>query len=249
VNAGAVVITAAAGSFPGLSDAVRALPAEVIEIPLLSFAAPTDWTDVDRAIRELPRYAAVAFTSPRAAVAFGRRWENIGIDPLPPVWAAGRRTASALLSVTDTVHTAPEDEVGLIGAAAAVAAAMLREGLAGPVLFPCGEIRRDELPTRLRQEGIEVDEVVCYHSVVAGDEAAREAVRCAGILIVASPSVAELLARASASTPRPPLLAVGPTTAAAARAAGWTPAAVAAHPDVEALVAEIRSLLGEPSAR
>ena len=127
-----------------------------------------------------------------------------------------------------------------MGAAAAVAAAMLREGMAGPVLFPCGEIRRDELPTRLRQEGIEVDEVVCYRSIVAGEEAAREAVRRAGILIVASPSVAELLARASAPTPRPSLLAVGPTTAAAARAAGWSPAAVAEHPDVDALVAEVR---------
>ena len=136
-----------------------------------------------------------------------------------------------------------------MGAAAAVAAEMLREGIAGPVLFPCGEIRRDELPTRLRQEGIEVDEVVCYRSIVAGEEAARGAVRRAGILIVASPTVAELLARASAPTPRPPLLAVGPTTAAAARAAGWSPAAVAEHPDVDALVAEVRSLLAEPSTR
>jgi uroporphyrinogen-III synthase len=249
VSTGAVVITAAAGSFPGLSDALRALPAEVIEIPLLTFAAPPDWTEVDRAISELRRYSAIAFTSPRAAAAFGRRWEDVGSEPLPPVWAAGRRTASALRPVTDTVRTAPEDEVGRIGAAAAVAAAMLQEGLAGPVLFPCGEIRRDELPTRLRQEGIEVDEVVCYHSVVAGDEAAREAVRLAGILVVASPSVAELLARASVSTPRPPLLAVGPTTAAAARAAGWTPAAVAGHPEVDALVAEVRRLIAEPSAR
>jgi uroporphyrinogen-III synthase len=125
----------------------------------------------------------------------------------------------------------------------------VREGMAGPVLFPCGEIRRDELPTRLRQEGIEVDEVVCYRSVVAGEDAAREAVRRAGILIVASPTVAELLARASAPAPRPSLLAVGPTTAAAARAAGWSPAAVAEHPDVDALVAEVRTLLAELPTR
>jgi uroporphyrinogen-III synthase len=117
------------------------------------------------------------------------------------------------------------------------------------VLFPCGEIRRDELPARLRQEGVEVDEVVCYRSLVASDETARDAVRRASILIVASPSVAELLARASAPTPRPLLLAVGPTTAAAARAAGWTPTAVAPQPEVAALVDEVRSLLAEPSSR
>jgi uroporphyrinogen-III synthase len=173
----------------------------------------------------------------------------MGRVSLPPVWAAGRRTASALQRLARGVRTPPEDEIGRIGAAAALAALMLREGITGPVLLPCGEIRRDELPTRLRQEGVEVDEVVCYRSVIAGDEIAREAVRRAGILIVASPSVAELLARASAPTPRPPLLAVGPTTAAAARAAGWAPAAVATQPDVDALVAEVRSLLAQPSAR
>jgi uroporphyrinogen-III synthase len=92
-----------------------------------------------------------------------------------------------------------------------------------------------------------VDEVVCYRPVIAGDDEAREAVRRAGILIVASPTVAELVARASAPTPRPALLAVGPTTAAAARAAGWPPSAVAARPEVEALVAEVTSLLaGRP---
>ncbi|HEU4523851.1 MAG TPA: uroporphyrinogen-III synthase [Gemmatimonadales bacterium] len=249
MSAGAVVVTSAAGSFPGLPDALRGISVEVLELPLLTFAPPTDWTEVDRAIRELPRYAAVAFTSPRAALAFRGRWERLGRRALPPVWAAGRHTASALEPLTSDVRTAPNVEIGRIGAAAAVAADMLGQGLRGPVLFPCGEIRRDELPTRLRQEGIEVDEVVCYRSIVADDAVAREALRRAGILIVASPSVAELLARASTSSARPPLLAVGPTTAAAARAAGWAPAAVAAHPDVDALVAEVRSLLAGLSIR
>jgi uroporphyrinogen-III synthase len=248
VTAGPVVLTAATGSFPGLAEALHALSVEVVEIPLLAFAPPLDWSEVDRAIAELGRYQAVAFTSPRAAMAFARRLEKSGRDAPPPLWAAGRGTAGALAPLADDVHTAPPEEVGRIGAAAALAAAMVRGGVAGPVLFPCGEIRRDELPTRLRQEGIEVNEVVCYRPVIASEGEARDAVRRAGILIVASPTVAELLARASAPTPRPPLLAVGPTTAAAARAAGWAPAAVAARPEVEALVAEVSSLLAGRSA-
>ena len=244
-----VVLTAATGSFPGLADALRALPADVVELPLLTFAPPLDWTDVDVAIRRLARYEAVAFTSPRAAAAFAARLEEAGAGRLPQLWAGGRGTASALRPLAAGVRTAPEEEAGRIGAAAALADAMLRERVAGPVLFPCGEVRRDELPTRLRQQGVEVDEVVCYRSVLAGNFAAREAVRLAGILVVASPVVAELLARVSAPTPRPPLLAVGPTTAAAARAAGWMPAGVAARPDVEALVAGVSALLAEGSLR
>jgi uroporphyrinogen-III synthase len=120
---------------------------------------------------------------------------------------------------------------------------MLEAGVEGPVLFPCGELRRDELPTRLRHEGLEVDEVVCYRSVLADEAAARAAADRAAILVVASPSVADLLARASLVGERPPMLAVGPTTAAAARASGWAPAAVAARPDIEALVAGVRSLV------
>jgi uroporphyrinogen-III synthase len=85
--------------------------------------------------------------------------------------------------------------------------------------------------------------VVCYRSVLADEAAARAAADRAAILVVASPSVADLLARASVVGERPPMLAVGPTTAAAARASGWAPAAVAARPDVEALVAGVRSLV------
>ena len=243
VTPGPVVITAAAGSFPGLADRLRELPAAVEEMPLLAFAPPLDWAQVDDAISELGRYQAIAFTSPRAAAAFAGRLDEADRRALPPIWAGGRGTASAMASVVPAVRTAQGDETGRLGAAAALAAAMLDAGITGPVLFPCGEIRRDELPTRLRQEGIEVDEVVCYRSVIADDETARAAVRRAAILVVASPSVAELVARVSAPTPRPLLLAVGPTTGAAARAAGWAPAAVAPRPDLESLLDAVRSML------
>jgi uroporphyrinogen-III synthase len=61
--------------------------------------------------------------------------------------------------------------------------------------------------------------------------------------VVASPSVAALLARACAPAGRPLLVAAGPTTADAAPAPGWPPAAVASAPTTEALTAEIRALL------
>jgi uroporphyrinogen-III synthase len=249
VTRGSVVLTVSPGAFPGLADGLRGLPVTVDELPLLTFAPPMDWAPVDRAIGDLSRYDALAFTSPRAATAFAGRYgqmeygSNRRGNVLPPVWSGGPGTTAALAPLTATVRGAPEDESGRVGAAAALAAAMLESGVDGPVLFPCGEIRRDELPTRLRHENIEVDEVVCYRAVLAAEDVARAAAERAAILVVASPSVADLLARVARSGARPRMLAVGPTTAAAARASGWPPAAVADRPDVEALLAGVRSLL------
>lgn len=249
MRSGPVVLTVSPGAFPGLADSLRNLPVMVEELPLLTFAPPVDWAPMDRALGDLSRYGALAFTSPRAAAAFVERYGGAGRgssrrgDALPPVWSGGPGTAAALAPLAGEVHGASEYETGRLGAASALAAAMVEAGVAGPVLFPCGEIRRDELPTRLRRERIEVDEVVCYRAVLAGEAAARIAAERAGILVVASPSVADLLARAAGAGVRPRMLAVGPTTAAAALASGWPPAAVAARPDVEALLAGVRSLL------
>jgi len=242
----AVVVTAAAGSFPGLLEALRGVPAAVEEVPLMTFAPPLDWRPVDMAARGLGRFEAVAFTSPRAARAFAERMAALGMEPTgkpKAIWAAGARTAQSLGEDLGTVRLPDERDVAEQGAAAALAGAMLAAGVRGPVLFPAGDIRRDELPARLREAGIEVEEVVCYRSVLAGEADARSAAGRARVIIVASPSVAELLARACPVAGRPDLLAVGPTTAAAARAAGWAPAGVAARPTAEALAAGVRALL------
>ena len=79
--------------------------------------------------------------------------------------------------------------------------------------------------------------------MLAGELDARRAAERAQVLVVASPSVADLLARACPPGVRPALLAVGPTTAAAARASGWPPGAVAATPTAAALVAGVRTLM------
>ena len=236
-----VVVTASAGTFPGLARALRALPTMVEEWPLLSFGPPLDWAPVAAAARELAQYEAVVFTSPRSAVVFGER-ASAGAGARS-VWAAGAGTARALGSTFGPVRLPDERLAGEQGAAAALVSAMTEAGVRGPVLFPCGDLRRDELPARLRERGIPVHEVVCYRSVLAGEEEARRAAARATVLVVASPSVATLLAGACAPAGRPLLVAAGPTTADAARAHGWPPAAVASAPTTEALTAEIRALL------
>jgi uroporphyrinogen-III synthase len=246
---GTVVVTASVGSFPGLLAALQAIPVAVEEHPLMSFAPPLDWGPVDAALERLDRFAAVAFTSPRSAQAFVDRvitsGKQVAFEPPggPALWAAGTGTAAPLGSLSLPLHAPDDGLTGSLGAAGALARAMLEAGVGGPVLFPCGEIRRDELPDRLRDHGIEVEEVVCYRSVLAGEGAARLAVQRGQVVVVASPSVADLLARSCPGGTRPALLAVGPTTAAAARASGWPPAGVAARPTAEALAAGVRTLL------
>jgi uroporphyrinogen-III synthase len=242
-----VVLTASAGSFPGLVEALKEVPIAVEERPLLSFSPPVDWTPLDVALDHLDSYGAVAFTSPRAARAVVERMQarrtSWGGGRQPEVWAVGPATSAALADAPGSVRLLPERPSGKVGAAAALARAMLEAEVHGPVLFPCGEARREELAGELRKGGVEVKEVVCYRSVLANESEAREAAARGTVLVVASPTVVNLLARACSRPSRPELLAVGPTTAASARAAGWAPAAVAAEPSARALAAAIRNLL------
>jgi uroporphyrinogen-III synthase len=245
VTPATVLVTASAGAFPGLVEALRAIPVAVEDVPLMTFAPPLDWGPVDAAVRHLDRYAAIALTSPRSARAFGERLLalEMRVPPGTAVWAAGAGTAQALEGAAGPVRQPDQRAAGERGAAAALADALVQSRLERPVLLPCGDIRRDELPARLRDEGVTVDEVVCYRSVLAGETEARGAAERAQVVIVASPSVADLLARACPPGLRPALVAVGPTTAAAARASGWPPTRVASRPTSEALAAAVRAVV------
>ena len=247
-----VVVTASAGSFPGLAEALRKLSVSVEECPLLNFRPPPDWRPVDGALDQLGSYDAIAVTSPRAAAALADRIAHRGDPPSlgghpPSVWAAGAATASALHGALGPVRTPPDEPTGR-GAAEALALAMIEAQITGPVLFPCGDSHREELPDRLRREGIEVEEIECYQSLLASEPAAYAAAERGTVLVVASPSVANLLIRACPPDSRPDLIAAGPTTAASARASGWSPAAVAIQPTVEAVTAAVRELLARRSS-
>jgi uroporphyrinogen-III synthase len=243
-----VVVTASAGAFPGLLAALQKIPVTVEERPLLRFAPPADWGPLDAALQRRDEYGTVVFTSPRAAEPFVLRLKDQGMEwpgdeGGPSVWASGPQTAARLGGALGPVRLPQGRGGSQLGAATALARAMLDEKVAGPVLFPCGEAHRDELPAELRRNGITVDEIVCYRSVLADESEARVAASRGRVLVVASARVATLLARACPRGDRPELLAVGPTTAESARIAGWSPAAVAAEPTARALATAVRSLL------
>lgn len=241
-----LVITASSGSFSGLADELRKISVQALERPLISSQPPDDWARLDEALHHKGRYGSLALTSPRAAAAVADRIRAGGISWVghtPRVWAVGAATVEALQGVVGPVQgNFPEAHADL-GAAERLAQVMLSAGAADPVLFPCGENRRDELPSILRANGLVVDEVICYRMLLASAEQARDAIAGASMVLVASPSVLQLLVEACPASARPALIAIGPTTAAAARSAGWQPAAVPTAPSTPALVSAIAGLL------
>ncbi|HVQ47782.1 MAG TPA: uroporphyrinogen-III synthase [Gemmatimonadales bacterium] len=241
-----LVITASSGSFSGLADELRKISVQALERPLLSSQPPDDWARLDEALNHRDRYGSLALTSPRAAAAVAARIRACGISWVghtPRVWAVGAATAEALQGALGSVQGSFPEASADLGAAERLAQVMLSAGAPGPVLFPCGENRRDELPGILRANGLVVDEVICYRMVLASAEQAREAVSGASMVLVASPSVLQLLVEACPAAARPALVAIGPTTAAVARSAGWQPAAVPTAPSTPALVSAIAGLL------
>lgn len=236
-----VLFTGASGSLAGLGAAVEAEGAQFTEWPLLSFAAPVDTEPLEAAMRRLVEYAAVAITSPRAADAVARLVELLDIDLTfaPAVWTSPA-CAALLRPLFPRIEVSPRDHGGSLGAA--LAEVMLRHDLGSPVLFPCGDLHRDELVVALRDAGRVVEVVEAYRTVVAPPSRAQAVMAAADILVVTSPGVARLLASVE-HRERPALVAIGPTTAHEARRHGWTPDAVAASPAVSAVAAAIHSLL------
>lgn len=239
-----VVLTASDSALPGLVDALNAAGFAAVHHPLVVTRPPSSWQPVDSALATLDTIEALVFTSPRAVHTVLARLEvtNRSFPATLQVWAPAGATAAALASAAPRVRTAAVSAVGRDGAAVAVAAAMLAGGVRGPVIFFCGDPHRPSLPDALRLRGAECFEVVCYRTTPVAVAEAVLALKGAAAVVAASPLAVQLIAEALPASARPELIAIGPTTAAAARAVGWEPAAVAAEPTANALAAAARSL-------
>jgi uroporphyrinogen-III synthase len=234
-----IVLTLSDGTLDGLDRSLDRLGASWVHKPLLIFEAGGFQAALSGAMTILDRFEAVALSSPRSAALYAQAIRQARAVS-PPVWATGPGTAREVRRLTPAhfVESPARD-----GAAAALAQIMVRRGVTGPVLFPCGEAHRDVLPSRLREVGIEVVELVCYRAVIAPVEALRESAASGDVIVVASGRVARALAEAVPSTGRPELVALGQVAAQAASAAGWHPAAVADEPTIPSLLQALHGAL------
>ena len=232
-----IVMTGARGAFAAAHAPLDRMGLHWVDAPLLSFEPPEDWRDFDAALARLGDYGAAAFTSPRAAVAFVERARLHALRPTgAEFWAGGEMTAAPIRELGVDVRLPAVRPSANVGLAASLANGMLAADVRGPVLFPCGSLHLDELPARLRAARYHVDEVICYRSVVADDEMVRDAIALGDVLVVTSPSVARRIAALRPTADPPLLVAVGPSTAAAADAHGWAPDAILDQPSADSLV-------------
>jgi len=100
------------------------------------------------------------------------------------------------------------------------------------VVFFCGDQRREELPGKLRQNGITVQEVIVYHTISTPHKVEKA---YDGILFF-SPSAVQSYFYANTVTPSTFLFAIGQTTADAIRSFTDNPVIESERPGKEDLV-------------
>jgi len=241
-----VVVTRPALQSDALADGLERLGADVVLLPLTRIVPVDDSHELAAAIDGLDRYAVVAVTSANGAACLGaqlrRRGRSIPAGVL--VAAVGDATAGALADEGIRTDLVPERATGAALAATLAAAA----GVAGArVLVARARTGRPEIVEGLRAAGAFVDDVALYDTErLAPDPAAVARAlgdRGATVVVLTAPSAVETLAAAIAPEDAPGVAVVtmGPTTSAAARAAGMTVAAEAAEQSVAGLVAAVRA--------
>jgi uroporphyrinogen III methyltransferase / synthase len=245
-----VVVTRAREEGPGLATRLRALGAEVLELPTIRIGPPADGgAALSRAAEKLAggSYEWVGFTSANAVGPLLERVRDARAFGTARIAAIGPGTAAALAAHSLVADLVPERAVaeGLLEAWPAPGAA--RRG----VLLPRAAVARDVLPDGLAAAGWEVDAVEAYRTEPERPEpAALAEVRAAAAICFTSASTIEnYLAVADADTLPPVVACIGPVAASRAEKAGIKVAAVADPHTLDGLVAALCTVLSPRPAR
>lgn len=223
------------GSQPYL-DALESAGFHAVCVPVVSFT----YVGTREMLRELSRpdaYSGLVITSPRTTNAWSR--EPIATTRLrdwvsKPTYAVGPRTA------TDARRLGLDPEGQEAGSAHDLAGYIARhrpDGESRPLLFCCGEPRRDELPDRLGEEDIPLEEVVvyCSHTLEAAPMESPP-----DWVVFFSPRSMEAAREWDWPWEQIRKATVGATTSRAIGEFGWSANATAAYDDVEGLVEGVR---------
>jgi uroporphyrinogen-III synthase len=229
-----IVVTRGTGQAAPLVEALRGRGATVIEVPAVEFAPPADDAPLRAALSAISGYGWLLLTSANAVRAVAAR-----VKGLPP----GLRLASAGPATTRAARAAFPGAAVVAEAkgpsgAEGLARSLSAFDLAGArLLFPVSDRSPALLAGTLRARGAHVDVVVAYRTTAPPGTAdrVRDALREGGDAITfASPSAVDALSEIAEALELP-AIAIGETTADAARAAGFARVAVARTNTAEGL--------------
>jgi uroporphyrinogen-III synthase len=226
-----IVVTRAPGQAGELIRELERLGAEVLILPTVSFAPPSDWQPVDSVLRAIYEFDWILLTSQNAVRFLAQRCGELKVDvklleaQKPSIAAVGLATAQTAAEAGFRVDYTAKEHSGE-GLARELQASLKNSR----VLLPRSDRADDRLPNLLKADGVRVTEVVAYRTAVPKrlDAKILDRVRRADVdtIVFASPSAFHNLSDVigakslAALSSRVDLAAIGPTTARALRDAG-----------------------------
>ncbi|MGH9749890.1 MAG: uroporphyrinogen-III C-methyltransferase [Candidatus Polarisedimenticolia bacterium] len=243
-----LVVTRAREQAGPLIEALTARGARVIAAPAIAFAPPRSYAPLDRALRRLPTYDLVIFTSANGVDRFFERLRRRRVDLRTlrgTIAAIGPATAAAVGRLGLRVALVPEE----YRAEGLLRALRVKRGM--HVLIPRAAVARDLLPRTLRRAGARVDVTPVYRTVRSREGTAplAAAVRRGAIDLVLFTSSSTVTHFVEKLPPRlrrrlrgTPAACIGPITAATARAHGFRIAAIPRDYTVPALVTAVETV-------
>ena len=221
-----IVVTRAREQAGDLSSKLRALGADVAELPVIALEEPADPGPLDRAIAELGTYEWLVFTSVNGVKFFMNRLDASARDLRAlraRICAIGPATGKAIEALHLKVDLMPDEYV-----AESVVAAFVNQDISGKrILLPRAALARDLIPRELAKQGAIVNVVEAYRNVVpAGAAALAAQIFCAAskpdwITFTSSSTVKNFLAVAGAAALEGVRIAsIGPVTSETARQHG-----------------------------
>jgi len=217
-----------------LSDGLRKLGADVLEIPFIEIRQPQSYADLDSVLRRLLDYEWLILTSVNGVEALFARLEKLGMSEADllhlDIAAIGPATRKAIEEHGLPVDVMPEEYV-----AESVVASLWQQVRGKRVLLVRAKVARDVIPHELRNAGAKVHVVEAYETVAP--EASRQQLLAAlrdpkqrpHVITFTSSSTArnfvELLGKDNAAAGSPllagvKLASIGPVTSSTLRELG-----------------------------
>jgi uroporphyrinogen III methyltransferase/synthase len=241
-----IVVTRTRSQAGVLSEQLRALGADVIELPTIRIEPPTDLRAFAELVQDAHAYDWIVFTSPNGVTAFFDLFYKLYDDAreigAARIAAIGPATAQRLKEFHVHVDLQPEEFV-----AESLAREFRKEGGIENlrVLLARAEKARDLLPRELTALGAIVDEGFAYRTVpeTRDDNGARHRLLEEGadlITFTSSSTVENFLALGLPWPANMQVASIGPVTSKTAREHGLEVAIEARRHDIPGLVEAVR---------